>query len=74
MRIRVGGPDGVTRPFVPNIGVAQDVEGQKADALDHIARSLSAIDHNLEALLVTSRAQTQALQRIAEMLPTLLRR
>jgi hypothetical protein len=51
MRIRNGGPEGTVRPFTPNLTVMNDVEGQKADALDHIARALSAIDHNLEVLV-----------------------
>jgi hypothetical protein len=54
MRIRIGGPLGTTRPFSPTLGQDTAAE-QMADALDHIARALSAIDHNLEALVVNVR-------------------
>ena len=64
-RIRLAGPPGVTRPFTPSIAVTDDVEGQKADALDHIARALSAIDRNLEVLTEAVRANGKSLARIA---------
>jgi len=63
MTIRIGGPTGSIRPFVPAIGVT-DVEEQKVDALDHIARALSAIDHNLEMIATNSKQQTEMLGRI----------
>jgi hypothetical protein len=46
---RMGGPKDAIRPFVPGSGVTQ-VEFQIVEALDHIARALSAIDTNLERL------------------------
>jgi hypothetical protein len=49
-RNRIGSSPGLTRPFVP----AQAQEEPLADiaeALDHIARALSAIDHNLKILV-----------------------
>jgi hypothetical protein len=62
-RIRIGSTQGTVRPFVPNVGVF-DVEDEKADALDHIARALSAIDHNLELMATNSKQQTDLLGRI----------
>jgi hypothetical protein len=56
-RVRIGGPMGVTRPYSTLPQTDEPIE-QIAQALDHIAVSLSAIDHNLEALL-------QAVQRLA---------
>lgn len=51
-RITQGGPPYVRRPFVPTPDFdGSTTEGDKiAQALEHIARSLSAIDHNLEIL------------------------
>jgi hypothetical protein len=56
-RIRNGGPQGVVRPFLPSPAAGTDVEAQKADALEHIARALSALDHNVEVL--TNRIEKQ---------------
>jgi hypothetical protein len=47
-------------------------EEEKADALDHIARALSAIDHNLEVVAKTAERQSKAVEAIAQMLPRLL--
>jgi hypothetical protein len=60
---RVGGPIGVIRPFVPTQehGNAQD---DIAEALDHIARAISAIDHNLQ-VLITKLDSESAVARIA---------
>ncbi|MDH7798438.1 MULTISPECIES: hypothetical protein [unclassified Beijerinckia] len=69
-RIRTGSPSGTIRPFVPNLGVANDVEGQKADALDHIAKALSAIDHNFEVLINIAKEQNKLLAQIASTLPS----
>jgi hypothetical protein len=44
-RIRTGGPQGVKRPFAPVAGT-EKVEDHQAEALEHIARALSAIDHS----------------------------
>jgi hypothetical protein len=62
-RNRTGGPDGTVRPFTPDIG-ATEIEAQKADALEHIARALSAIDHNLESIAANSKEQIELLGRI----------
>ena len=62
-RIRTGGPDAALRPFVPDMG-AIDIEEQKADALEHIARALSAIDQNLELIAANSKQQTELMGRI----------
>jgi hypothetical protein len=53
----MGGPMGVVRPYstIPPTDVPIE---QIAQALDHIAISLSAIDHNLETL-------ANAVQRLA---------
>ena len=48
MRIRPSGPQGVARPFVP--AITTDEDERQGDALDHIAVTLAAIDHNLEVL------------------------
>ena len=51
-RIKETGPKGVARPFEPTIdfqGSLSD-ESRQTEALEHIAVSLSAIDHNLEVL------------------------
>lgn len=48
--IREVGPMGVVRPYQPAMS-DNDAAGRIADALDHIAVSLSAIDHNLEVLV-----------------------
>lgn len=46
-RIRVGGPQGVVRPYQTLPQTDEPIE-QIAQALDHIAVSLSGMDHNLE--------------------------
>ena len=48
-RVRIGGPKGVIRPYSTLPTTEEPIE-QIAQALDHIAVSLSAIDHNLEHL------------------------
>ncbi len=52
-RMKESGPPNVVRPFVPTIAMGEDNETDKrvAEALEHIAVSLSAIDHNLEVLI-----------------------
>lgn len=52
-RIRKSGPQGVVRPFVPSPDVAGTMKTDEkiAEALEHIAVALSAIDHNLEAIV-----------------------
>lgn len=49
-RIRPSGPKGVVRPSVPSQVSANSID-QLADAVDRIAVSLAAIDHNLEVLV-----------------------
>lgn len=62
-RTRIGGPAEAVRPFIPESGVT-DIEEQKTEALEHIARALSAIDHNLELVAQNSKEQTELLGRI----------
>jgi len=52
-RIRKFGPQNATRPFQPSIDMNGTMEtGEKiAEALEHIAVVLSAMDHNLEVLV-----------------------
>ena len=57
-RIRIGGPVGVVRPYTPLPQTDVPAE-QIAQALDHIAISLSAIDHNLEHLIDFLKAQAR---------------
>ena len=65
MRLRTGSAQGVKRPFEPALTV--DETERHGDALDQIARSLTAIDHNLEVL-------TTAVAGLAQALPTLLQK
>ena len=62
-KTRIGGPAETVRPFIPDTGVT-DLEEQKTEALEHIARALSAIDHNLELVAQNSKEQTELLGRI----------
>lgn len=73
-RIRQAGPEGTVRPFKPNPVVMNDENGQKLDALEHIARALAAIDHNLEQLVVVQTEQAVAIKQLVHMLPNMLRR
>lgn len=52
-RIRKSGPQGVVRPFLPSIDMTGEMKTDEmiAEALEHIATSLSAIDHNMERLV-----------------------
>ncbi|MEX3008365.1 hypothetical protein [Hoeflea sp. TYP-13] len=54
-RIRKSGPQGVVRPFQPSIEVATSLpmDEKQLETLEHIATSLSAIDHNIEKLTET---------------------
>ncbi len=47
--IKPSGPTGTVRPFMPLIDV-EDPAQRIAYALEHIAVSLAALDHNLEVL------------------------
>jgi hypothetical protein len=62
-RIRTGSQQGTVRPFSPSMSAESDAE-HISDALDSIARSLAAIDHNLETL-------TTQMMSIAHALPQL---
>jgi hypothetical protein len=46
--IKPSGPTGTVRPFLPEIGQNDPAE-RIAHALEHIAVSLAALDHNFEA-------------------------
>ena len=52
-RIRKHGPHGVVRPFTPTLELTEKLPTDEkiAEALEHIAVALSAIDHNLEVLV-----------------------
>lgn len=63
-RDRVGSPAGVTRPFVPTQGNG-DAQDDIAEALDHIARAIAAIDHNLEVLIARLDGDSSAVARVA---------
>jgi hypothetical protein len=65
MRIRVSGPEGVKRPFTPAHGQGTPEE-QMAEAADHIARALSAIDHSLEVIVVRLETNSAAIARLAQ--------
>ena len=64
---RVGGPRHVVRPFEPMQGIT-DPRFAIADAIDHIARAVSAIDHNLELLIGRMEANSAAIVRVAAVL------
>ncbi|MER8416233.1 hypothetical protein [Mesorhizobium sp. M1329] len=51
-RIRKTGPQGVIRPFspTPDLNGSMAADEKIAEALEHIAIALSAIDHNLEVM------------------------
>jgi hypothetical protein len=54
--IKPSGPTGALRPFMPVIGDKDPAE-RIAHALEHIAVVLSAIDHNMEALVIRTPKQ-----------------
>ncbi len=66
---RVAGPVGVTRPFVPTQG-NDNAQVDIAEALDHIARALSAIDHNIGVLIAKLDSESVAVARLAASLDT----
>lgn len=61
---RVGGPAGAIRPFVPTQGY-DNAQDNMVEALDHIARAISAIDHNLQALIAKLDGDSAAVARVA---------
>ncbi len=66
---RVGGPVGVIRPFVPTQGL-DNAQADIAEALDHIARAIAAIDHNIEVLIAKLDSESVAVARVAASLET----
>ena len=64
---RVGGPVGVIRPFVPTQG-HDNAQDDIAEALDHIARAIAAIDHNVQVLIAKLDSDSAAVARIASSL------
>jgi len=66
-RTRIGSPVGLTRPFVP-APAHEDPLVDIAEALDHIARALSAIDHNLQILVARPDVGGAAVARVAALL------
>ena len=52
---RPRGPVGAVRPYEPSLDIANPPHDERvAEALDHIAFALAAIDHNLELLTKNS--------------------
>ena len=66
---RVGGPVGVIRPFVPTQG-HDNAQDDIAEALDHIARAIAAIDHNVQVLIAKLDSEFAAVARVAASLET----
>ena len=66
---RVGGPVGAIRPFVPTQG-HDDPRDDIAEALDHIARAIAAIDHNIQVLIAKLDSEFAAVARVAASLET----
>jgi hypothetical protein len=61
---RIGGPVGAIRPFVPTQG-HDNAQDDIAEALDHIARAIAAIDHNIEILTAKLDSDSVAVARLA---------
>jgi len=61
---RVSGPVGVIRPFVPTQG-HDNAQHDIVEALDHIARAIAAIDHNIEVLIAKLDSESVAVARLA---------
>jgi hypothetical protein len=55
---------GVIRPFIPTQGY-DNTQDDIAEALDHIARAISAIDHNLQDLITKLDSDSAVVARIA---------
>ncbi len=66
---RVGGPVGAIRPFVPTQG-HDNAQVDIAEALDHIARAIAAIDHNVQVLIEKLDSESAAVARVAASLET----
>jgi hypothetical protein len=51
-RIRKSGPKNVVRPFNPTLDMTGEMKTDEkiAEALEHIAVAMSALDHNLELI------------------------
>jgi hypothetical protein len=66
--MKENGPEGVPRPFKPTVEVGAtrlSPEQRQTEALEHIAVSLSAIDHNFERLINQMDGLLQSLGRAA---------
>ncbi len=61
---RVGGPVGAIRPFVPTQG-RDNAQVDIAETLDHIARAIAAIDHNIQVLIAKLDSESVAVARVA---------
>ncbi len=63
-KYRIGGPAGVIRPFVPTQG-HDNAQDDIAEALDHLARAIAAIDHNIEILTAKLDSESIAVAHVA---------
>jgi multidrug resistance efflux pump len=66
---RIGGPVGAIRAFVPTQG-HDNAQHDIAEALDHIARAIAAIDHNIQVLIAKLDSESTAVARVAASLET----
>jgi len=57
------------RPFIPTQGHT-NAQDDIAEALDHIARAISAIDHNLQVLITKLDSDSVAVAHVAASLET----
>ena len=64
MRSRHGNKGDLPRPYKPDFFLEETAD-QIAEALDHIARAMSAIDHHVEVLAANAQRQTELLSEIA---------
>jgi hypothetical protein len=61
---RIAGPVGAIRPFFPTQGHG-NTQHDIVEALDHIARAVAAIDHNIEILIAKLDSDSVAVARLA---------
>ncbi len=66
---RIGGPVGAIRPVVPTQG-HDHAQHDIAEALDHIARAIAAIVHNIQVLIAKLDSESTAVARVAASLET----
>jgi hypothetical protein len=64
MRNRHGNQGDLPRPYKPDFFLEKTAD-QIAEALDHVARAMSAIDHHVEVLAINAQRQTELLSEIA---------